>query len=748
MRWTLLLIWPLLAGLHQWLLTPLGGVSLWAAIGSALGVGVWSWGVGQRVRPAVMLLGLPLFGLLGNWLIAALSLSPGLAKLTGPDRWVLWAQAAAAAWTWCCLVGWLRTLSWRWPPAAALELAVVANVFVSALEAHRDGFINRPFQLVDPLWLKGWDPSPLFVAVGAVGLASAAALALNRPDNRRPWWDLPLLLLCVASLYLLAPTAKVKEVLERFGMGKNAGPENRLRPQGQERPNQGKSAQNKPSDGSAGQGQPHPGDQTQQEKDDPSFADTQPPPKSRPVAVVIFRDDYDPPSGAYYFRQTANSQYNGLKLVHSNDDRFDRDEARGFPTRIAPAEEGALQAETLGTQIPTLRKEWFPPLETRVALIEQHPKAFGLNNAVGYWATGNPDPARFQKAYDVESRVFQASYRDLLACAPGDSTWDPEMWKHYLDGPRDRRYRELADKIVAGLTPDRRQSPLFKAVAIKLWLDENCTYSLKSPSKEAADPVSDFLFGQRIGYCVYTSHSACYLYRAAGVPARIANGYMVSSQQRAGGSSLLIRSGDAHSWPEICLQGAGWLDLDIAPKKNLEPENEQVDNNLQQMMGDMARKDKKQPRPEEDKPAVDLQKLLGDSLRQLATALPWALLAVWLGLSSWKWWRRVAPWAVGGRTLPRWAYLCVLDILAEQGTTRRLDETREGFARRLAHELPALHELTALHQRSQLGRGANASNEEVRGCLQACLEQLRRRRVAGWRKWFGWLDAGSGLRVR
>lgn len=739
--WMALLVWPGLAYLSQWLSTPLGSVPAFAAAGAFVAVLAWRWAWSRKIRPAALLLALPVLWFSGTLVLDALSLSAGIARLFGPNRWVWFSQASSAALWYFCLVTWLRTCSWRWPSAAALELGVAGSIFVRALEAHRDGFINRPFQLVDPLWLKGWDPTPLFLAVGALALTCTAVLALNRPGNRRPWWDLPLLLLFIGALYVLAPSSRVKEVLEKFGFGDQLGKENRLSQSGQQ-PQQGKSSS---GSNQAGGAQPHPGEQSQQQKDDPSFADTQPPPKPRPVAVVIFRDDYEPPCGTYYFRQSTNSQFNGLKLVHSNDARFDRDEASGFPTRYAAPDK---QPETLGVPTPQLNANWFLSLQTRVALLQQQGRAFGLDNAVGFWATGNPDPSRFQKAYEVESRVFKADYRELLSCAAGDPSWDAETLEHYLEGPGDRRYRELAGQIIETLPPERRQSPLFKAVAIKLWLDENTTYCLKSPSASAPDPVSDFLFGQRIGYCVYTSHSACYLYRAAGVPARIANGYAVPAQQRADGSSLLIRTNNAHSWPEIYLSGTGWLELDISPKKNLEPEQEQVDNNLQQMMGDMARKNKKENRPEEDRPSFDLQALLQRILFQLVRALPWALLTLWLTLTAWKVGRRLAPWFVAGSSLTRWAYLCALDLLAEQGTVRGVDETREGFARRLSAEVPALADLTALHQRQQLGRGAGATPQQIREVLTACMRQIWRRRVAGWRKWFGWLDAASGLRVR
>ena len=49
------------------------------------------------------------------------------------------------------------------------------------------------------------------------------------------------------------------------------------------------------------------------------------------MAVVLLHDDYSPPSGVYYFRQSAFSQYNGRRLVQATGGDVDRDVLRRFP---------------------------------------------------------------------------------------------------------------------------------------------------------------------------------------------------------------------------------------------------------------------------------------------------------------------------------------------------------------------------------------------------------------------------------
>ena len=166
------------------------------------------------------------------------------------------------------------------------------------------------------------------------------------------------------------------------------------------------------------------------------------------------------------------------------------------------------------------------------------------------------------------------------------------------------------------------------------------------------------------------------------------------------------------------------------------------------MMGDMARKDKKERRPEDDRPAIDLHKLALALLKMAAYGTAGSLSAAWILLLLWKVWRRRAPFWTPGRAQARVAYLCVLDRLAEQGTLRSREESCEEFARRLSEEMPALLPLVRVHLRVRLGPPQAQPEREVLPLLQECLSQLRRRRVVGWRRYLGWLDPISPLRVR
>src|SRR5260370_41074974 len=96
-------------------------------------------------------------------------------------------------------------------------------------------------------------------------------------------------------------------------------------------------------------------------------------------------------------------------------------------------------------------------------------------------------------------------------------------------------------------------------------------YKQKSKYDTLNDPVADFLFGDRNGYCVHIAQASALLYRLAGVPSRVGEGYLVEARRRGHGSTLMIRDRDSHAWPEIYIHGARWIVFDIIPKPTVSP---------------------------------------------------------------------------------------------------------------------------------------------------------------------------------
>jgi transglutaminase-like putative cysteine protease len=101
-------------------------------------------------------------------------------------------------------------------------------------------------------------------------------------------------------------------------------------------------------------------------------------------------------------------------------------------------------------------------------------------------------------------------------------------------------------------------TPYGRARAIETYL-RRFPYSLDVPLPPAGQDVVDyFLFDLQKGYCGYYASAMTVLARAAGLPARLAEGY-ASGTYDWENARYVVTEADAHAWPEIYFPGHGWV---------------------------------------------------------------------------------------------------------------------------------------------------------------------------------------------
>ena len=125
-------------------------------------------------------------------------------------------------------------------------------------------------------------------------------------------------------------------------------------------------------------------------------------------------------------------------------------------------------------------------------------------------------------------------------------------------GEVDPRMKDLAGRLRQDADPAER---IRRTLA---YLRTNCTYSLQVGQFLSTDPVGEFVFDKRKGYCEYFASAAALLLRMEGVPARYVVGYCVTPENLEGGH-YVVREADAHAWVEAWLDGRGWVELDPTP---------------------------------------------------------------------------------------------------------------------------------------------------------------------------------------
>jgi transglutaminase-like putative cysteine protease len=147
------------------------------------------------------------------------------------------------------------------------------------------------------------------------------------------------------------------------------------------------------------------------------------------------------------------------------------------------------------------------------------------------------------------------------------SAADSEEWMRARQLPADANPRALA----LGQTWRREAAGSPERVidrALSLFRQEPFAYTLEPP-RLGPDPVDDFLFRTRQGFCEHYASAFVTLMRAAGIPARVVTGYQGGEFNRFGGY-LTVRQSDAHAWAEVWLGNQGWTRVD--PTAAVSPE--------------------------------------------------------------------------------------------------------------------------------------------------------------------------------
>lgn len=103
-----------------------------------------------------------------------------------------------------------------------------------------------------------------------------------------------------------------------------------------------------------------------------------------------------------------------------------------------------------------------------------------------------------------------------------------------------------------------------KALAIQSFLrSSEFAYTLDAPSSTGSDAISTFLLDDRAGYCVHFAAGMIAMARIEGIPARMAVGFAPGEELEDG--SFQVTAHDAHAWPELFLDGLGWVPFEPTP---------------------------------------------------------------------------------------------------------------------------------------------------------------------------------------
>ncbi|BFU89188.1 MAG: membrane protein [Nitrospira sp.] len=168
-----------------------------------------------------------------------------------------------------------------------------------------------------------------------------------------------------------------------------------------------------------------------------------------------------------------------------------------------------------------------------------------------------PFPSSSRIEYSVLSRpnpVLPADFGSEPSLYPESFT------RHFLQIPaQSERIAVLAREIT-----HIHRTTYEKANAIQTYLTHNYRYSLDAPLAEQDQPLEEFLFIRKTGYCEHYATAMVMMLRTIGIPARLVTGFLATEWNEYG-NYYLVRQQDAHAWVEMHLPNSGWIKMDPTP---------------------------------------------------------------------------------------------------------------------------------------------------------------------------------------
>jgi len=170
------------------------------------------------------------------------------------------------------------------------------------------------------------------------------------------------------------------------------------------------------------------------------------------------------------------------------------------------------------------------------------------------------DNASFVKAYSVDSMVSVAGpweLSDVQESGIKEVNGLPDnLKKYYLKGGSNEYFKSLADQITSNAGNQWEKVHL-----IEQWFLDNFYYSLKPGIAPDGNQLEWFLKKTHKGYCSYFAFAMTRICRAAGIPARVAVGFITDPETNTLGF-IPVRSDQAHAWVEVWFDNYGWIIFD------------------------------------------------------------------------------------------------------------------------------------------------------------------------------------------
>ena len=165
--------------------------------------------------------------------------------------------------------------------------------------------------------------------------------------------------------------------------------------------------------------------------------------------------------------------------------------------------------------------------------------------------------------YDLNNRLtdFVVGLENTLP--PEDEEKAAEIQRLYMQLPENlpASVRSVAQELASSAGSN---SPFLRALAIRQYFLDNFTYTLKPSIVPKDRDFVEYFLETKEGYCSYYATAMVVLARAAGIPARYCEGFLLTNHEHQN-YLYTVTGKDAHAWAELYFEGIGWIPFDSTP---------------------------------------------------------------------------------------------------------------------------------------------------------------------------------------
>jgi len=254
-----------------------------------------------------------------------------------------------------------------------------------------------------------------------------------------------------------------------------------------------------------------------------------------------------------YWRITSLDRFDGT--IWSSLSNY-RPAGTRLPSVGADASRGGTTKSTQEFEISGLSSIWLPAAYRPERLSPSGKVRFDPDSGSLATDKATSDGLR----YTVESSLPRLTAEELTSVGTGVP---PDIAARYLEIPANlsRQVRREAQRIAGN-----EISPYRRAKALQDWFRDNFTYNLQVPAGHDASAMDDFL-ESRQGYCEQFAGTYAAMARSLGLPARVAVGFTAGTKEADG--RWHVTGKEAHAWPEVYLNGYGWVAFEPTPGRGL-----------------------------------------------------------------------------------------------------------------------------------------------------------------------------------